>query len=245
MKISSLRMFFIFTVSALISGCATVTPTSQIEQRNLQKLEKGALALNECQRSSCSELTLSFASLQDYSVLNEMTYVTSLILRYNTFENLEDIADMQQLTQLRIVATKIREVSLFADFENLTVLHIQSALAEDVRPTLLQMPDLKDIAINLPSDGDISFVRSLPNLENMFLLGGGGSISDLSSLRGHRNLRSLTLHLGLPEDLSSLLEIPNLQSLTVLDSVEREDSSGVIEQLKENGIMVNLIGPVI
>lgn len=191
----------------------------------------------------CSELQLSFASLEDYTVLNEMTHVTALELRYNTFENLEDISSMQQLEELRITATKIREVSEFANFENLTVLQIQSALAEDVRPTLFQMPDLEEIAINLPNDGDISFVGGLPNLKSMSLF--GRQVSDLSPLTEHPNLSNLYFHSGLPSDLSVLLKMPNLQTLSIFDTIEQEDSSGVIEQLKANGIIVRLIQSVV
>lgn len=150
------------------------SPEARLEQRRQSELEKGAEALAECREALCSEFQLSFASLEDYTVLNEMTHVIALEFRYNTFESLEDISAMQQLEELRITATRIRKVSVFAGFANLSVLHIQSGLAEDVRPTLLQMPDLKEIAINLPDDGDISFARRLRDLESISLVGGAG-----------------------------------------------------------------------
>lgn len=222
----------------IISGCSEESPDSRLEQNSLTELEKGAQAFAECRETQCTELSLSFASLEDYSVLNELTHVTSLTLQYNTFESLSDISDMAQLEDLRIVATRIRSVSAFADFPNLTVLHIQSALAEDVRPTLSRMPQLSGVAINLPEDGDISFVRSLPNLETLELL--GGPASDLSPLVGHPSLKNLQMSLSLPGDVSALLDIPNLQTFTIGDVIERFDSSGVLDRMRVNGVSVTL-----
>lgn len=243
MKLFDLSTFKLAIAAVVISACTPESPETQLEQSRQSEFEKGAAALEECRKALCSDLNLSFASLEDYAVLNEMTHVTALELRYNTFESLEDISAMQQLEELRITATGIREVAGFADFEKLTVLHIRSGLAEDVRPTLMQMPNLKDIAINLPDDGDISFARELQNLESVFLL--GGKILDLDPLAGHPNLKNLYMHSGLPNDLSALLEIPNLQTLTVFDRVEQEDSSGVIGQLKMKGITVKLFRSVV
>lgn len=243
MKLFALRTCTLAIAAIVVSACTPENPEARLRQIRQSELEKGIEALAECREALCSELKLSFASLEDYAVLNEMTHVTALEFRYNTFESLEDISAMQQLEELRITATKIREVSAFADFKNLTVLHIQSGLAEDVRPTLLQMPDLKDIAINLPDDGDISFARSLRDLEAISVL--GGKILDLDPLARHPSLRNLYIHSGLPSDLSALLEIPNLQTLTVLDTIEREDNSGVIGQLKAKGITVRLIPSVV
>lgn len=239
MKSGSLSTSAFFVAATMIGACAPESPESRLEQLRTSKLEKGAEVLAECRETKCSELRLSFASLEDYSVLNEVTHVTALEFRHNTFENLEDISSMRQLEELRITATKIRDVSAFADFENLKILQIQSALAEDVRPTLLLMPDLEEIAINLPDDGDISFVGGLPDLKKMRLL--GSQVSDLRPLVGHPSLRYAYIHSGLPRDLSALLEVPNLQILWVFDTIEQNDSSGVIERLKANGITVNLI----
>lgn len=242
MKLSALSTYAPFFAAILISACAPEIPATGLEQRRQGELGKGAERVVECREAMCSELRLSFASLEDYTVLNELTHVTTLDLWYNTFENLEDISSMQQLEELRIIATKIREVSEFANFENLTVLHIQSGSAEDVRPTLLQMPDLEEIAINLPNDGDISFVRGLPDLKSMSLY--GGEVSDLSPLIEHTNLSNLYFRSGLPSDLSVLLKMANLQTLSILDTIEQQDSSGVIEQLKANGTIVRLIPSV-
>lgn len=235
---------FVFAVAAItIAGCEPVSTSSLVDQRKQRDLEKGAQVVAACREVSCAELNLSFASLEDYTILNDMDHVTALELRYNSFENLEDIGDMQQLTDLRIVATGIREVSSFADFKNLSVLDIQSALAQDIRPTLLRMPALKDIAINLPDDGDISFVRRLPNLQNMSLL--GRQISDLGPLKKHPSLEKLSLRLDLPTDLSPLLEIPNLRTIRVFDRIERDDRSDVIDKLRASGVVVELIRSVV
>ncbi|WP_120633265.1 hypothetical protein [Ruegeria sp. EL01] len=242
-KLFSLSASTFAVAAILIGACTPKSPESRLEQLRTSKLEKGAEILAECRETKCSDLRLSFASLEDYAVLNEMTHVTALELRYNTFESLEDISSMRQLEELRITATKIRDVSAFANFENLKVLHIQSGLAEDVRPTLLQMPDLEQIAINLPDDGDISFVGGLPDLKKIRLL--GSQVSDLRPLVGHPSLSFIFIHSGLPRDLSALLEVPNLQTLWIFDTIEQNDSSGVIEQLKANGITVNLIPTVI
>lgn len=243
MNFLSARKYISVIVLLVAGACTPESPGSVPGQKQQSKLEKGTERIAECQKTLCPALSLSFASLNDYSVLNDMTHVTSLELRYNTFENLEDISEMQQLKELRIVATKIRDVSSFTHFENLTVLHIQSALAEDIRPTLLQMPDLQEIAINLPDDGDISFVRSLPDLQSMSLL--GSHVSSLNTLAEHPSLENLYIRSGLPSDLSALLKIPKLKTLSVFDTVEQEDSSKVIEQLKADGVIVSLIASIV
>lgn len=234
----TLRKIWLVLAATAIAGCQPVSTSSPIDQRKQVELEKGAQAVAACREVSCAKLNLSFASLEDYTILNGMDHVTALELRYNSFENLEDIGDMQQLTDLRIVATGTREVSSFADFKNLSVLHIQSALAQDIRPTLLRIPTLTEIAINLPDDGDISFVRRLPKLQSMSLL--GRQVSNLDPLKKHPSLERLDLHLDLPIDLSPLLEIPNLRTIRIFDTVERNDRSDVIDKLRASGVIVEL-----
>ena len=243
MNFFALRASVFAFVALGFTACTTDNPASRLEQIQQKKLEKGTARVAECRKTQCQELDLFSASLADYSALGEMTHVTSLRLGYNTFANLDDLAAMQQLIELRVIATKIREVTGFARFENLRVLQIQSGLAADIIPTLRKMPELTDIAINLPSDGDISFLRQMPNLESISLL--GSQVKTLAPLAGHPRLRSVRIHAGLPEDLSALAKIPNLKSLAVLENVVKEETSGIFEQLRKRGVALRPIGIII
>ena len=68
------------------------------------------------------------------------------------------------------------------------------------------MPNLKAVILNLPPDGDISFVRHLPNLQLLDLL--GEPVKSLAPLRGHKALRRIILNTQGPLNLKPLLTLP-------------------------------------
>jgi Leucine-rich repeat (LRR) protein len=230
-------LLLVATVSILVA-CQPTSSGLPSDEKAAEKLEKGNQLVADCRISSCSDLSIGFAELEDYSVLSELPHVTKLGLSYNTFENLEDISGMEQLQELRIVATRIRDVSALSTFKNLTALQVQSALAEDVRPFLPKLPKLQALSINLPEDGDVAFVRKLPKLKVLVL--DGEQISDLGPLRKHPSLEVVSLVMHLPKDLSPFLEIPNLKKLKIFDWYEREDTTGLFEKLRSRGVVIEL-----
>lgn len=243
MKFTLVKMSLIAVVVSL-SACLPSSPSSTVEQKQQEQLIEGTKRVAQCMENKCERLDLSFVSVEDYSVLNEMPYVRTLILRYNKFPGLHVISNMTLLTNLHIEATGIRDVSTLPNFVHLKSLTVRSGLAEDMRTVVPRLPDLRALQMNLPSDGDIQFASSLIVLQTLSLH--GSLIADLSPLNHHPSLKYLELHVGLPTDLSPLLSMPKLQKLLVGERVIEEDDGGVFDALENAGVIVETYydGPI-
>ena len=98
--------------------------------------------------------------------------------------------------------------------------------------------ELWDSAVNAAYEAEqITTKRRASLLGSVYL--------DLGPLMNHPSLENLSLHSGLPADLSPLLGTPNLRTIRGSDTVERDDRSDVIGKLRSRGAVVELISSVV
>lgn len=231
------RWAFVGLMFASLTACDVGTePAAKRASLTQKKFMRGAERLAECQAETCRTLNLQSASLPDFSVLNELTHVTSLDLVFNGFDDLRDISEMRQLTALRLEGVDVRDVSALASFENLETLTVRSGSAGDIRPILPRLPKLRFVGMNVPTGGDINFLRRLPKLRGLTIW--ANDLVSLTPLRGHANLDSLWIRGHLPEDRTTLLKMPALKKLTVFDVEISDDDDGVMTALKAKGVQL-------
>lgn len=176
-----------------------------------QQFAQGAAIVADCVATQCTRLDLDGARLDDFTVLNDMTHVTALMVSFTNFESLGDISGMTQLTELHIGGTGVSDLSGLSGFQNLTLLHVQNLYdAPDLAP-VYGLTGLRELAIDVTNTDGIGYVANMRQLQTLMLM--SGRIDDLTPLRGHPSLRDLSIQAGTPEDDSALQAIPRLERL--------------------------------
>lgn len=196
----------------------------------------------DCVATACTELTLDYAPLSDYTQIAGLNHVTALMLGFTDFENIGEIAPMAQLRELHIGNTQVRDLTGIAAFRNLELLHVQNIEPENWGP-LGAVQSLRELAIGHPGMRDFSIIAQLPQLQRIHI-SDVGEETDLSGIGAHPGLRSVHLSSDYLTDLSPLLRLPNLREVSIEASNEVRHAA-VIAQLRARGVRVTLTEPVV
>jgi len=216
------KISFILAGSALVFAglvaCDQVNEANDAAAREAEALRRGEATLAACIESQCETLDIDGMRLADYAVINGLTHVKVLMASRTGFDDLADIADMQQLTELHITDTDITDLTGLASFPKLKVLHFEGMPAGvDISP-IGQLTRLKELALGGLGEGsDPSFIKTLRRLENLKITWVGVN-ADLSIFRKHPSLRTVDIFGTLPEDQSALLTMRKLQSINVFEN---------------------------
>jgi Leucine-rich repeat (LRR) protein len=200
---------FISTLAfiGLLSACM---PTGQNPRA---AFERGAAALAACAETKCDRLNLDGSRLKDFTVLNDMTHITALMVSYSNFDDLADIAGMTQLTELHISNTRVDDLSGLGQFPNLTVLHA-SFLQNTPDPSFVSsLTNLQELVIGAKAEDDLHYLAPLKKLKALRI--DNGQVTDLSVLLTLGRLEELTIYAGLPTDVGPILEIKRLKQLMI------------------------------
>lgn len=218
-----LKAGFVGAALVALSGC---DEEPQIDYQ-AQQLEQGRAILADCVATQCTRLNLDGARLDDFSVLNEMTHVTALMVSFTNFESLGDISGMTQLTELHIGGTFVQDLSGVSAFPNLTLLHVQNLYSDADLSPVYGLTGLRELAIDVTNADGIGYVANMRQLQTLMLM--SGNIEDLTPLRGHPGLRDLSIQAGTPEDDSVLQSIPRLERLEMNWGEVDEETLRVLE----------------
>ena len=204
-------------------------------------LSKGQAALDACIEAQCNTLDLDGLRLEDYTVLNDMPHVTSLMVSRTNFDDLADINGMSQLKELHITRTVVASLDGLDSFPELELLHAQSLRHEEAIDFshLAQAPRLKELAVGkFKNPEQAAVVRELSQLERIVFSGVEGADS-LDFLRGHRSLKLVDTVNGVYNDRSALLSLPRLEAYTSRPHYQHPIDQQLILDLEGRGVVIN------
>lgn len=216
-----------------LTGCDTAPGEIDWEQ---QQLEKGRTAIAECAAIQCSRLDLDNAVLEDYTILNDMPYVTALMASYTGFSDLSTITGMTQLQELHIGQTEVDDLSQLSGFPNLTVLHAQFLDGVTDHAPIARLPRLEELVIGDYRFDELSLIMAMPQLQRLVM--NVDSDADLSTLRGHPGLEVIDFGDQHINDISVLLTMPRLREVSVHDFGADAPIAADVATLTARGVRV-------
>ncbi|MBM7606370.1 LPXTG-motif cell wall-anchored protein [Metabacillus crassostreae] len=160
-------------------------------------------------------------SIKDYAIFKDMKNIRSLSIDNNNLEDLSFLSGMKQLEDLMLMNNNISDITVLSGLTKLAFVNLANNKIEDIRPLL----GSKDHMYTL----DLS----------------GNPIKDISSLSQFENLFDLYLDQTLITDLTPLLELYSLESVSLynipsLDLPNDVTNQGVIDELLNYGVTVNI-----
>jgi len=196
-----------------LAACDQIIEANDAAEREAEALMRGEAALTAFIVSQCETLNIDGMRLEDYSVINGLTHVKVLMASRTGLDDLADIADMHQLTQLHITDTEITDLTGLVNFPKLKVLHFERMPeGVDISP-IGQLNGLKELALGgLGESSDASFIKALRRLENLKIRWVGVD-ADLSIFQNHPSLRTVDIFGRLPAEQSALLTMRKLESI--------------------------------
>lgn len=199
----------------------------------------GQERVNECIATACATLNVDGYGLRDYTQVNAMSHVTSLMVTYTDFSSLADIADMHQLREIHLGHAPVSDLSGLAAFENLTLVHMQGVSAQAVASARFPA-GVRELAVGGNGLADLSIVHRVPGLQRLHVNTFVNSVS-LSELATHASLT--TVHLGDIRgiELAPLLAMPALREVSLEFEPGGPDpaQASVIAQLRAQGVRVS------
>ncbi len=229
------------------AACSAVMEKSQAsarqirqEQHEAQLLEKGEKALAACIRARCETLDIDGMRLDDFTVLNDLDHVTSIMMSRTNFDDLNDISGMSQLTELHISSSKVSDLDGLHHFPNLTLLHAQGLRSEttiDVTP-VRDAKNLTELALWTLEDVDaVEVIQELPNLERL-VVDWKGTEGSLAFLKGHPSLKYLEIGGARASDYSALLGLAKLETFSFIGYPRLELDPNIVRGLENRGVTI-------
>ncbi|WP_341862255.1 leucine-rich repeat domain-containing protein [Gymnodinialimonas sp. 57CJ19] len=200
----------------------------------------GQEALDTCVAQACETLMLDGLGLRDYSQINGLSHVTSLMVSYTDFSDLSAIADMAQLRELHMASAQVRDLSGLAALPNLELLHVQFNEPTSHAP-IAGLSGLRELAVGGPDFNDLSFAANMHGLERLLITSSAPDL-DLSTLGANRGLRTVEMHGADTLELAPLLALPNLRqvSLSYNGQAFGPAQTQAVLQLRARGVIVDV-----
>lgn len=223
------------TTTALTLVLATLVGCMQVPEAT----EYGQERVDDCIATACTTLNVDGLGLRDYTQINALSHVTSLMVSYTDFDDLRDISGMTQLRELHLGYTDVTDLSNLAAFGNLRLVHMQSVSAQAMASARFPA-GVRELALGGPDLTDLSVVHRVPGLQRLHVETFGPGAS-LAALDGHANLRAIHLDVVYGIDFAPLLNLPALREVSLefvpgdLDPVQ----TSVIAQLRARGVTVS------
>jgi hypothetical protein len=226
------------TALSILTACDDRSFTEKVQD---QRMADGKAALAQCIEVKCEVLDLHGLLLEDYSALNTLTHVTSLMVSLTSFSNLSDIADMTQLTELHMTHTDVSDLTGLGRFSNLRLLHASGLPVGADNTPISRLTGLTELALgglNLPSEA--AFIATMPHLENL-IVSWRDEGDSIEFLRNHPSLKNIELGGQLPQDQTPLLALPQLEAILVgSPGAPSRLNEDVGAQLKALGILTEI-----
>jgi len=227
------------TALMLMTACQMDTGTARPDFATMQaeRLANTMTIVETCRASECARLNLDSGLLEDYTSIVELSHVTAVMMSYTNFGDLDQISAMSQLRELHIGQTNVTDLSGLTNFPNLRVLHAQDLDVTDYS-AIAGLRSLEELAVGGSGVTDIAFVSTLANLKTLNI--SRSYVTDLSPLAGLQRLETLDMMgMDLPDDLTPLLRIRNLKSISISDwGTATPAQQTVLDQLDARGVEI-------
>lgn len=215
-----------------VKDCTTYNSDASFSASQPYELPEAAQHLRDLDKLSfLRKVSLDFP-VQDYSALSSLDKITTLTLDESsgTIDSyslpLYLIADMAELTKLSIVGDMYEDYSNLRVSENVQYLNIEYSTPKATSLDAGDLPlNLKSLSLTNTWLSDASEYKLLSSLTELKLAPGSDAAiePDFAIFKDFENLTSLTLRLTNFSDLS-VLELPNLESLTLELGTEQFES---------------------
>ena len=166
-----------------------------------------------------SSIYIEDAPIKSYAMLNELKNLISLSIVNNNLGDISFLSGLKKVQDLTLNNNQIQDISVLSSLKRLSFVNLANNNIEDLAPLNASSGSLYYL--------DVS----------------GNPISDISSIAQLENLIELILDETLITDLKPLLNLSNLETVSLfnistLDLTEAENAE-VIEQLEQWGVHVN------
>jgi LPXTG-motif cell wall-anchored protein len=170
---------------------------------------------------------------------SDMTMLTSLDASNRGIEELDGLELAVNLVELQLDSNLVRNLEPIAGLTNLVYLSMSDNKLSDLTG-LAPLTNLEVLVLDSNEIKDISILSKFSKL--MMLSLQGNKIKDITALAG-LDIEFLNIGYNEIEDISSLLELKNLQYVLLmknpLDLTEGSEALTVIQTLEDNGVTVN------
>ena len=190
-------------------------PDSNLRAKIEEALGKASGAtITAADMAGLTHLTARGANITNLTGLEFAANLTNLDLSYgggretsHAVKDLSPLADLTQLTQLRLPGNSISDISAVADLTNLTWLNLWGNPISDISP-VGGLTNLTNLYLGGNNITDISPLSGLTSLTGLWL--NGNNITDISPLSGLTNLKGLWLNGNNITDILPLAGLTNL-----------------------------------
>ncbi|WP_226670850.1 leucine-rich repeat domain-containing protein [Metabacillus litoralis] len=160
-------------------------------------------------------------SIKDYAIFKDMKNIRSLSIDNNNLKDLSFLSGMKQLEDVMLMNNDISDITVLSGLTKLAFVNLANNQITDIGPLLSSKDEMYTL--------DLS----------------GNPIKDISSLSQFENLFDLYLDETLIADLTPLLELYSLESVSLynipsLDLQNNVTNQGVIDELLYYGVTVNI-----
>lgn len=185
------------------------------------------------------KLMLQACNLNDLGFASGMPGLRSVDIAKNRVKDIKPLEGLSNLQTVEIWENEISDLSPLKDLEGIRVLDISNnPICWDYCELndLKCLPFLKKIGLyNLPVEPD--WIRKARNLKEIHL--GGREWEDISFLVNHPNIELISLVESSVRDISCLIKLPGLKTVWLSGNEKIEDYSPIY-QLRAKGIDVHM-----
>lgn len=136
--------------------------------------------------SKVTSLIMKDNALTTTSGLEKAIYLTYLDLENNKINNVESLKELKSLNFLNLMNNKVKDVSALSELKNLNILILSNNQIKDIS-ALSELRAVTEIRLDHNKDlKDISVVKNFKDLQIIDL--SGTSVKDISALYKHKNL---------------------------------------------------------
>ena len=199
-----------------LTDMANLTELKKVQNANIHDLTglEGATNLTKLNLGVDDDF-INSNSVSDISPLAELTNLTQLRLDDNNISDISPVAGLTNLTVLGLDDNNISDISAVAGLTNLTVLGLSNNNISDISP-VANLTNLTELRLSGNSISNISTVAGLTNLTVLGL--SNNNISDISPGANLTNLISLRLSGNSISNISTVANLTNLISLRLDDN---------------------------
>lgn len=160
----------------------------------------------------------------------------NLFLPGQKIKNITPLGKLKKLTFVAVDGNQITDLSPLSGLSSL-----QKLVADDNKITsLVPLKNLHKLTDLLASNNQVADLSPLQNSNLEWLILSGNHIKDLTPLQNHPTLEHLYLEDNLIQDIEVLETMPQLKEVFLADNPLNEKAEQVIQDLEDNGIIVDL-----
>lgn len=170
-------------------------------------------------------LVIDGCDLEDLSVIKNLPNLKSLYLwDCDNVEDLSFLAEMDLEELLLINIPELDDLSFIGDMTSLKDLSINNCSQGKIDVDVLKKLDLRSLDLSVMNISDLDFLSDMKNLEELIIT--GSNLKDIEAISQLHSLKAIDFEDCLISDATSLYELTNLESISLVNnSVDSLDLS--------------------